>query len=174
MSLPTYPFARERYWVDTAGGGRVAGNGAAAGAILHPLLNSNTSDLGEQRYSSWVLKEIVFNAYSQVAGKQEQRKKPTGISLAAPSTLVAVAVSFEDSVRQPSSARASITLSTATLGLPVPSMTRAGVSSVRLFDYGNGIFSIQIAASVISPTPAKHLIAQCFLPPPPAHQAPPP
>src|SRR5260370_36224440 len=105
-------------------------------------------------------KEIVFNAYPQVAGTQEQRKKPTGISLAAPSTLVAVAASFEDSVRQPSSARASITLSTATLGLPVQSMTRTGVSSVRLFDYGNGIFSIQIAASVSSPTPAKDVIAQ--------------
>src|SRR5207248_2538414 len=45
-SLPTYPFAKERYWIDatTAGG---AGN-----AVLHPLLHNNTSDLSEQRYSS--------------------------------------------------------------------------------------------------------------------------
>src|SRR5260370_14232262 len=163
MSLPTYPFARERYWVDTAGGGPVAGNGAAAGAILHPLLHSNTSDLGEQRYSSWVRKEIVFNAYPQVAGTQEQRKKPTGISLAAPPTLIAVAVSFEDSVRQPPSARASVTLSTATLGLPVPSMTRAGVSSVLLFDSVNGTLSIHITPSVSRPTTPKYVIAQSVL-----------
>src|SRR5260370_41602570 len=70
MSLPTYPFARERYWVDTAGGGPVAGNGAAAGAILHPLLHSNTSDLGEQRYSSTFTGEDFFLKDHQVAGRK--------------------------------------------------------------------------------------------------------
>src|SRR5260370_40207225 len=73
MSLPTYPFARERYWVDTAGGGPVAGNGAAAGAILHPLPRSKTSDLGEQRYSSTFTGEEFFLKDHQGAGRKALR-----------------------------------------------------------------------------------------------------
>ena len=44
VSLPPYPFARERYWVDRAP--------ATVATTLHPLLHANTSDLGLQRYSS--------------------------------------------------------------------------------------------------------------------------
>ncbi|HET8891422.1 MAG TPA: SDR family NAD(P)-dependent oxidoreductase [Candidatus Angelobacter sp.] len=65
MSLPTYPFARERYWSD-----RIAGTQAAAqetgAAVLHPLLHSNTSDLSEQRYSSTFTGDEFFLADHQV------------------------------------------------------------------------------------------------------------
>ncbi|WP_394849113.1 SDR family NAD(P)-dependent oxidoreductase [Pendulispora brunnea] len=44
-SLPTYPFARERYWIAPS---RVEN----AAPVLHPLLHRNTSDLNEQRFSS--------------------------------------------------------------------------------------------------------------------------
>ncbi|HEU5133667.1 MAG TPA: SDR family NAD(P)-dependent oxidoreductase [Steroidobacteraceae bacterium] len=44
VSLPPYPFAKERYWVDRAP--------VTVPATLHPLLHANTSDLGLQRYSS--------------------------------------------------------------------------------------------------------------------------
>jgi acyl transferase domain-containing protein/acyl carrier protein len=63
ITLPTYPFAKERYWIDTAPSavmdGRVAAEGAAA-AVLHPLLHANTSDLSEQRYSSTFTGEEFF------------------------------------------------------------------------------------------------------------------
>jgi len=59
IALPTYPFAKERYWIDTAAVGPVAAKGAAA-AVLHPLLHSNTSDLSEQRYSSNFTGEEFF------------------------------------------------------------------------------------------------------------------
>jgi polyketide synthase PksN len=52
ISLPSYPFARERYWVPL---GAAAPSGARAqpGAhALHPLLHANTSDLSAQRFSS--------------------------------------------------------------------------------------------------------------------------
>ncbi|MFG0213990.1 SDR family NAD(P)-dependent oxidoreductase [Brevibacillus porteri] len=54
VSLPTYPFARERYWIDiqkSMATGRTEAS-SVNGDILHPLLHKNTSDLYELRYSS--------------------------------------------------------------------------------------------------------------------------
>ncbi len=49
VPLPTYPFARERYWVDAVSD--AAPRSPAAGfARLHPLLHTNTSTLGQQSY----------------------------------------------------------------------------------------------------------------------------
>jgi acyl transferase domain-containing protein len=63
VTLPTYPFAKERYWIDTehsaVADGRVAAEGSAV-AVLHPLLHANTSDLSEQRYSSTFSGEEFF------------------------------------------------------------------------------------------------------------------
>ncbi|NQF13850.1 SDR family NAD(P)-dependent oxidoreductase [Brevibacillus sp. HB1.3] len=54
VSLPTYPFAKERYWIDVqkpiATG--MPDTPSARGDILHPLLHKNTSDLYELKYSS--------------------------------------------------------------------------------------------------------------------------
>ena len=48
LSLPTYPFARERYWVRTD-----TGSGETTGRVvkLHPLLDRNTSNLREQKFT---------------------------------------------------------------------------------------------------------------------------
>ena len=76
ISLPTYPFAKDRYWVDTAPsaalsavmGGRVVAS--VAPAVLHPLLHSNTSDLTHQRYSSSFSGEEFFLKDHQVNGQR--------------------------------------------------------------------------------------------------------
>jgi polyketide synthase PksN len=47
VSLPVYPFARERYWIDVPAPAQIA-----APSALHPLLHRNTSDLHQQRYGS--------------------------------------------------------------------------------------------------------------------------
>ena len=66
ISLPTYPFAKNRYWVETEAEGEVeaiAGEVSEPVAIartnlppakphLHPLLQENTSDFEEQRFTS--------------------------------------------------------------------------------------------------------------------------
>jgi len=57
ISLPAYPFARERYWIDTAPGKPSAG---PATAVLHPLLHSNTSDLTAQSYRSTFTGDELF------------------------------------------------------------------------------------------------------------------
>ena len=61
MSLPTYPFARERYWTDGTASSSVCANGAVS-VFLHPLLHRNTSDLSEQRYSATFTGEEFFVA----------------------------------------------------------------------------------------------------------------
>jgi acyl transferase domain-containing protein/enoyl-CoA hydratase/carnithine racemase/acyl carrier protein/SAM-dependent methyltransferase len=51
VSLPAYPFARERYWIEIPAAARVLARKTET-AVLHPLLHSNTSILDEQRYCS--------------------------------------------------------------------------------------------------------------------------
>jgi acyl transferase domain-containing protein len=46
VSLPVYPFARERYWIDAPADAQVVATG------IHPLLHRNASDLHVQRYSA--------------------------------------------------------------------------------------------------------------------------
>jgi acyl transferase domain-containing protein/acyl carrier protein/SAM-dependent methyltransferase len=63
ISLPGYPFARERYWIPSL----LAAQGNAE-TSLHPLLQRNTSELGEQRFSSTFLGEEFFFRDHVVAG----------------------------------------------------------------------------------------------------------
>ncbi|TMC15826.1 MAG: SDR family NAD(P)-dependent oxidoreductase [Chloroflexi bacterium] len=73
ISLPTYPFARERYWLPTISlSGRMGEHLHAliAGhATLHPLVQHNTSTLWEQRFSSTFYGDEFFLADHQVLGQ---------------------------------------------------------------------------------------------------------
>jgi acyl transferase domain-containing protein/acyl carrier protein len=71
ISLPTYPFAKERYWVKREISEQNRRPHAGARAVLHPLLQRNTSDLREQRYSSTFSGEEFFLADHGVAVKGE-------------------------------------------------------------------------------------------------------
>lgn len=66
ISLPTYPFARERYWIS------VSDNKAINNieASIHPLLHKNTSDLSEQRFSSTFTGQEFFLADHVVKGQR--------------------------------------------------------------------------------------------------------
>ncbi|MES2939421.1 MAG: SDR family NAD(P)-dependent oxidoreductase [Pseudomonadota bacterium] len=58
ISLPTYPFAPERHWVETG-----AASVAVAGtARLHPVLHRNTSDFQAQRFASLFTGQEFFLA----------------------------------------------------------------------------------------------------------------
>lgn len=59
ISLPTYPFARERYWAVPESAERIEQARTAAPA-LHPLLHVNTSNFSEQRYFSVFTGEEFF------------------------------------------------------------------------------------------------------------------
>ena len=67
VSLPTYPFARERYWA-VPQGDVFLGAGAAAARTLHPLLHENTSDFTAQRFSATFTGEERILAEHRVNG----------------------------------------------------------------------------------------------------------
>ncbi|MEG7378241.1 amino acid adenylation domain-containing protein [Bacillus subtilis] len=71
MSLPTYPFAKERYWpsqADRKPSSHISGDQTETGSI-HPLLHQNTSDFSEQKFSSVFTGEEFFLRDHVVRGK---------------------------------------------------------------------------------------------------------
>ncbi|HEX6160037.1 MAG TPA: enoyl-CoA hydratase-related protein, partial [Thermoanaerobaculia bacterium] len=75
ISLPTYPFARERYWIEVASS--TAAQSSVATAALHPLLHRNTSDLREQRYSSaFTEKSLSAAQYLEMARAAIEHSSP--------------------------------------------------------------------------------------------------
>src|SRR5207249_3682792 len=63
IGLPTYPFAKDRYWIDMPASAR-------ATTVLHPLLHTNTSDLSQQSYSSTFSGDEFFLKDHHVDGQK--------------------------------------------------------------------------------------------------------
>lgn len=70
MALPTYPFSKERYWIDAVKEVRAWDAAPAAAAAVHPLLHANTSDLNRQSYTSVFTGEEFFLRDHQVQGRK--------------------------------------------------------------------------------------------------------
>ncbi|WP_426448177.1 SDR family NAD(P)-dependent oxidoreductase [Paenibacillus sp. S-38] len=68
ISLPTYPFARERYWIPQGGDKRKTP--ALQFEPIHPLVHQNTSDLNELRFSSKFTGRERFLADLQGTGRR--------------------------------------------------------------------------------------------------------
>ncbi|MCP5003797.1 MAG: type I polyketide synthase, partial [Planctomycetes bacterium] len=70
ISLPTYPFARERYWISETHNKGIIPTAGASVSVIHPLLHENTSDLSEERFTStFTGKEFFLNDH-QVNGEK--------------------------------------------------------------------------------------------------------
>ena len=70
ISLPTYPFAKERYWVPEVAKKSSIITKASERVFLHPLLQQNTSDFSGQRYSSIFSGQEFFLADHIVNGQR--------------------------------------------------------------------------------------------------------
>ncbi|MGK3961884.1 SDR family NAD(P)-dependent oxidoreductase [Sorangium sp. So ce1667] len=73
IALPTYPFARERYWFAESAELRhdrpAAHDDAPARTALHPLVGRNTSTFREQRFATTFTGEEVFVAHHRIRGR---------------------------------------------------------------------------------------------------------
>ncbi|NOU17196.1 MAG: SDR family NAD(P)-dependent oxidoreductase [Bacteroidales bacterium] len=69
ISLPTYPFARERHWFDITDKQQITKK-IQLSAVLHPLLHINTSDLSQQSYCSTFSGEEFFLKDHQSKGQK--------------------------------------------------------------------------------------------------------
>ncbi len=69
ISLPSYPFAQERYWV-AGGGNPISVVRNLKSEVIHPLLHKNTSNLSEQRFSSTFTSQEFFFADHIVKGQK--------------------------------------------------------------------------------------------------------
>ncbi|BBB93440.1 MAG TPA: SDR family NAD(P)-dependent oxidoreductase [Methylomusa anaerophila] len=70
ISLPTYPFAKERYWVQEGEPKTSGAISSTATAAIHPLLQQNTSDFYEQRFSSTFTGREFFLADHVMKGQR--------------------------------------------------------------------------------------------------------
>nr|WP_010097992.1 SDR family NAD(P)-dependent oxidoreductase [Ornithinibacillus scapharcae] len=70
ISLPTYPFAKERYWIPEVEG--VLSDNQIANSVhyIHPLVHSNSSDFSQQKYSSLFTGEESFFTDHLVNGRK--------------------------------------------------------------------------------------------------------
>ena len=69
VHLPTYPFARERYWIEEVRSQELeVRNGEQR--VLHPLLHENTSTLEDQQFSLAFSSNEIFPENPQVTGQQ--------------------------------------------------------------------------------------------------------
>jgi polyketide synthase PksN len=68
ISLPTYPFAKEHYWVPEIEV-KTTATSTTTTAFIHPLLHQNTSDLAEQRFTSTFTGQEFFLTDHLVKGR---------------------------------------------------------------------------------------------------------
>ncbi|WP_155660759.1 SDR family NAD(P)-dependent oxidoreductase, partial [Priestia megaterium] len=69
ISLPTYPFVKESYWMSQSNNCNLA-NSSFINSAMHPLLHHNTSDLTEQRFSSIFTGQEFFFSDHVVQGQR--------------------------------------------------------------------------------------------------------
>ncbi|MCP5002908.1 MAG: thioester reductase, partial [Planctomycetes bacterium] len=70
IHLPTYPFAKERYWIPDTQDNLLASTAGTHVSVIHPLLHENTSDLSVQRFTSSFTGKEFFFADHQVIGEK--------------------------------------------------------------------------------------------------------
>lgn len=73
LSLPTYPFAKDRYWITPAIDRNT--NSGRGTPVLHPLLHTNTSDFFQQSYASEFTGEERFLADHQIGAEVDNRQR---------------------------------------------------------------------------------------------------
>jgi acyl transferase domain-containing protein/enoyl-CoA hydratase/carnithine racemase/acyl carrier protein len=153
ISLPTYPFAKERYWIDLPAARPAAAEGMkdrrrhrkgrrARGNVAVPSLKQEPLDVVERAdqpiTAAPVRRELALHPAAQPLFLPMERQKPAAIALA---PLHAVA----PPVARALSAKPVFAL--ASLAVPAGEGAHPAGSPVRFYDCGDGTFSLEIASS---------------------------
>ncbi|MEJ2417504.1 MAG: beta-ketoacyl synthase N-terminal-like domain-containing protein, partial [Exilibacterium sp.] len=94
ISLPTYPFARERCWIPQ--GAESMADGPVESGRIHPLLHCNTSNFFQQRFSATFTGTEVFLNDHRVGGR---RVLPGAVCLEMAAAALATALALTDEER---------------------------------------------------------------------------
>lgn len=78
VSLPTYPFARDRYWFEGSAG--QVGLASAGTPMLHPMVHRNTSDFFQQSYAASFSGDELFLADHQIGHGDSKQKILPGVA----------------------------------------------------------------------------------------------
>jgi amino acid adenylation domain-containing protein len=70
ISLPTYPFSKERYWLDSSTTQKEVNDSNQNISLIHPLLHKNTSVFSQQRFTSTFSGKEFFLADHIVGGEK--------------------------------------------------------------------------------------------------------
>ncbi|MGA1867912.1 MAG: SDR family NAD(P)-dependent oxidoreductase [bacterium] len=71
IPLPTYPFARERYWIQKSNNAYIVAHDRERQSVkLHPMINQNTSTLFEERFSTNLIGD-EFYLENHIVGEQK-------------------------------------------------------------------------------------------------------
>lgn len=148
ISLPTYPFERERYWFDTKNSEQASTTATAA--VLHPLLHTNTSVLSQQSYSSSFSGKEFFLKEQQVSFENtenslETSNRTVGKVLPEIACLEMVREAITQATRLQQNSTL-IELYDTTWGEPI-AITENRQVSVALFEAENGQIDFEICSS---------------------------
>ncbi|HML90355.1 MAG TPA: SDR family NAD(P)-dependent oxidoreductase [Methylomusa anaerophila] len=133
ISLPTYPFAKERYWVGKPDS--KADNTAMLTTALHPLLHQNTSDLSGQRFTSTFTGREFFLADHGMTGRRV---------LPAVACLEMARAAVERAAGVPGERETGIRLKQVVWDRPITVEERPGPVHISLFPGDNGEIAYEI------------------------------
>jgi acyl transferase domain-containing protein/enoyl-CoA hydratase/carnithine racemase/2-polyprenyl-3-methyl-5-hydroxy-6-metoxy-1,4-benzoquinol methylase len=130
VSLPAYPFARERYWREPPS---VAAATAPATKVLHPLVHANTSNLLQQSYTATFSGSEPF---LEEGATPEQKVLPSLLALEMARAAAALALP-----QAPETGLWELQRMAWGEPLVIPGETRVGIA---LLPHGNGAVDIEI------------------------------
>ena len=153
IHVPTYPFARERYWVEVEGTEAQSHKGARKSNVLHPLVHENTSNFGEQRFTSTFTGDEFFLPDHVIEGK---KVLPGVTYLEMARAAIEQAIGVQVGINTPE-----IQLKNIVWAQPLTVGDKTAQVHIRLFPEANGQIRYEIYTEANEPVGRKFDIRNC-------------
>ncbi|TPN83337.1 SDR family NAD(P)-dependent oxidoreductase, partial [Aquimarina algicola] len=154
INLPTYPFAKTRYWIPNTNSKKESFFSKEVTSEIHPLLQKNTSDLTEQRFSTTFIGTETFLSDHIIEG---QRVLPGVIYLEM------ARASLENSSRVLKDSNTGIRIKEITWHQPIIVDKQAVEVHVALYPEENEKISFEVYTEELNENPEAILHSQGYL-----------